>query len=327
VTCLSARLAPVRVHVRVRVRVPIRVRVRACIAVLLLCGVAGTAWSVEAASSAAPASAGALPSSGLAEAQGALGATALRERFERLHDELQHNAFGRPLVLQATQSGDRLLGEVYAQVDTPFAQLEQALVGTDHWCAILILHLNVKRCSAQPRGLDMALGRKYDQPADEAYRLHFDYHLASAAPGYLEAGLTAAEGPLGTHDYHIAVEAEPLDASHSILHMSYEYAVGLAGRIATRAYLATAGAAKVGFSADGLGADGRPRYVGGVRGLIERNTMRYYLAIEAYAAAPRPDQVEQRLAAWFDATERYARQLREVDKPQYLAMKREEVRQ
>jgi len=230
-------------------------------------------------------------------------------------------------VLQATQSGDRLLGEVYAKVDTPFPQLEQALEGTDHWCAILILHLNVKRCHAEPRGLDMALGRKFDQPADQAYRLHFDYRLGSATPRYLEAGLTSADGPLGTHDYHIAVEAEPLDATHSILHMSYAYAVGLAARVATSAYLATGGADKVGFSESGRDADGQPRYVGGVRGLIERNTMRYYLAIEAYAASPAPGQLEQRLAGWFDATERYARQLHEVDKPQYLAMKREEVRQ
>ncbi|HEX4510749.1 MAG TPA: hypothetical protein VH328_11730, partial [Burkholderiaceae bacterium] len=108
--------------------------------------------------------------------------------------------------------------------------------------------------------------------------------------------------------------------------MSYEYAAGLAARIGTNAYLATTGASKVGFSVDGHGADGQPHYVGGVRGLIERNTMRYYLAIEVYAAAPGPGQLDQRLAAWFDATERYARQLHELDKSQYLAMKHEEAR-
>jgi len=258
---------------------------------------------------------------------GVVGPEALRARFDALHDSLERNAFGRPLVLDSTQNGDHLLGEVYASIDEPYPQIASALEGTDHWCSILLLHLNVKRCHADPQGLDMALGRKFDQPADQAYRLHFDYHLNKATPRYLEAGLSATEGPLGTFDYRIEVEAEPLDASRTILHMSYAYGVGLAARVATSAYLATAGSAKVGFSTSGREADGQPHYLGGVRGLIERNTMRYYLAIEAYAAAPAPGQLERRLNEWFDATERYARQLHEMDKPQYIAMKREEARQ
>jgi hypothetical protein len=91
-------------------------------------------------------------------------------------------------------------------------------------------------------------------------------------------------------------------------------------------YLSTAGADKVGFSASGKDADGNPQYIGGVRGLTERNTMRYYLAIEAYVADPQPAQLEKRLSDWFDATERYPRQLHELDKNDYLAMKRVEVK-
>lgn len=56
--------------------------------------------------------------------------------------------------------------------------------------------------------------------------------------------------------------------------------------------------------------------------------MRYYLAIDAHldslAAAPHL-QLERRLQAWFDATEKYARQLREVERDAYLRMKRAEV--
>jgi hypothetical protein len=63
-----------------------------------------------------------------------------------------------------------------------------------------------------------------------------------------------------------------------------------------------------------------------MRGAAERNTMRYYLAIEAYLAAPGDRQLQQRLAAWFDATEKYARQLHEVDRTAYLRMKEDEVR-
>jgi hypothetical protein len=253
-------------------------------------------------------------------------ASALHAKFDSLQDKLAHNPYGRPLVLQSTQTSDRLEGEVYARVDQPYAMVRKSLQGTDNWCGILILHLNVKMCHAQPAGLDMALGRKYDQPVDDAYKLHFDYKLASDSADYLRAELTSGDGPLGTKDYRIAVEAAPLDAAHTMLHMSYAYGFGFAARVAMNTYLSTAGASKVGFSTSGKDSDGAPRYVGGVRGLVERNTMRYYLAIDDYVAAPAPSQLEQRLNTWFDATERYPRQLHEVEKNDYLAMKRDEAK-
>jgi hypothetical protein len=254
------------------------------------------------------------------------GASNLHARFDALKDKLAHNAYGRPLVLESTQSSDRLQGEVYARVDQPFPVVQKALQGTDNWCSILILHLNVKMCHAQANGLDLALGRKYDQPVEQAYKLHFDYKLDSTTPDYLKAGLSSPDGPVGTRDYRIEVEAAPLDASHTMLRMSYAYGFGFAAKVAMNAYLSTAGSDKVGFSTDGKDSDGKPNYVGGVRGLVERNTMRYYLAIDDYVAAPGPGQLEQRLANWFDATERYPRQLHELERSDYMAMKRIEAK-
>lgn len=70
-----------------------------------------------------------------------------------------------------------------------------------------------------------------------------------------------------------------------------------------------------------------PAYIGGVRGLIERNTMRYYLAIDSFIGAERAlpaAQFESRLQNWFTATERYPQQLHEMDRGEYLDMKRAE---
>ena len=56
--------------------------------------------------------------------------------------------------------------------------------------------------------------------------------------------------------------------------------------------------------------------------------LRYYLAIDAYLdslSAPQNQRVERRINSWFNATERYPRQLREMDRPTYVAMKRSEV--
>jgi hypothetical protein len=91
-----------------------------------------------------------------------------------------------------------------------------------------------------------------------------------------------------------------------------------------QAYLGTSGRNKIGFTVLGKSADGKPEYVGGMRGVVERNVMRYYLAIEAalYAARfPAAQRLQQRLDHWFTATEAYPRQLHEMSRSEYLALK------
>ncbi|MCY1378654.1 hypothetical protein D9M69_663090 [compost metagenome] len=68
--------------------------------------------------------------------------------------------------------------------------------------------------------------------------------------------------------------------------------------------------------------------MGSTLGVVERNTMRYYLAIEAYLgtlSAPAPDRLEQRLNAWYAAVERYPLQLHDLERGEYLEMKHREI--
>ena len=259
-------------------------------------------------------------------------ATALRAKHDSLREKLANNPFHRPLVLESTQNSGDLKGEVYAVVEQPFAVVGPALQGMDHWCELLILHLNVKGCSAagKPPGevLSLVVGRKFDQPLDDGYRVEFAYSLPVANAEYMRMQMAAESGPVGTRNYRLALEAVPLDDKHSFIHMSYAYGYGATARLAMQAYLATAGRDKVGFSVTGKGEDGKPIYIDGVRGVVERNTMRYYLAIEAYLdslSAPASAQQEKRLRDWFTATERHPQQLREMDRDDYLKMKRNEL--
>ena len=84
----------------------------------------------------------------------------------------------------------------------------------------------------------------------------------------------------------------------------------------------------MGFTVTGTRNDGQVAYIDGLRGLIERNTMRYYLAIEAYfgalSVAPSA-QLEKRLRDWYASAERYPRQLHEIAQQDYLEMKRRET--
>lgn len=92
-------------------------------------------------------------------------------------------------------------------------------------------------------------------------------------------------------------------------------------------YMATIASEKVGFTLVTDQAGGQKNLVGGMRGASERNIMRYYLAIDSYLASlaePPATRLESRLQHWFDATERYPRQLHEIGKTAYLSMKREE---
>jgi hypothetical protein len=262
---------------------------------------------------------------------GTIGPAALRSLHGTLAPRLADNAFGRPLDLQSGESARRIEGDVYAEIAHPFASVRAALADSTRWCDILILHLNVKHCQRveQPAGpaLEIRVGKKHEQPVQSAALVALAWRPATSQPDYFAVDMAAREGPYDTRDYRLLVEAIPIDAGRTFIHMGYAFSYGTGSHLAMQLYLGTAARDKVGFTQAGT-ERGRPAYVGGMRGVVERNTMRYYLAIDAYLDAmrlPREQQLEQRLQAWFDATERYARQLHEVERDDYLRMKRNEV--
>lgn len=267
----------------------------------------------------------------LAGSQALADAGELHARYAQLHDQLRGSPYQRPIVIDSAEAGDTLKGDIYAVLDHPYETLSRALERPNDWCAIMILPFNTKYChpvaASGGTQLAMRIGRKADQPAADAYRLDLALHSVAAGPDYFESRLTAAQGPFGTHDYRITLAAIPLDARRTFMHLSYSYSYGGMGRFAMQAYLATAGASKVGFTVMGRDANGQPVRIGGMRGAIERNVMRYYLAIDAHLASmaePPDQQLEKRLETWFDSTERYARQLHEMDRAPYIAMKKSE---
>ena len=255
----------------------------------------------------------------------------LRAKYAELGEQLRNNAFQRALYLDSSQSSTDLKGEIYAVVDYPFDIVNGALNNPAHWCDVLILHINVKYCNASRRAdgtvLTVNIGRKFFQPLEDAYRLDFIYRAVVTTPAYFALELNADDGPLSTHDYRIWIEATSLDDGRTFLHVTYAYEFGLIGRLAMQVYLATIGRDKVGFTVTETLPNGHPVYIKGVRGVVERNTMRYYLAIDAYfdALTTSPeDQLEKRLQKWYHSAEQYARQLHEVEREDYLDMKRRE---
>ena len=256
----------------------------------------------------------------------------LRAQFAALQAELAQNAFTQPLVVRSDDSKGRIQGEVFAVVDFSLAQVMQAVNNPTHWCDIMILHINTKYCAAKlgPNGTQITvhIGKKTPENLVYTKPLVLDYQAHPPEADYLNIGLSAKDGPIGTSDYEIVLEATALPAGRSFLHLSYAYRVNMMGKLALQTYLATAGRNKVGFSVVPGRQGAQAELTGGVRGVVERNTMRYYLAITAYLGAeqlPARDRQEARLLGWISATERYPDQLLEMDRTTYLDMKRAEL--
>jgi hypothetical protein len=251
-------------------------------------------------------------------------ADALRARHSALNEQLANNPFGRPLHVVSRTNGGAHKGEIYAVIDEPYRVAASALERPESWCEILVLQVNVKRCNAGGGRVLTLVTRKPRDPADSAYRVEFGFSGASS-PDYLRVALTAPEGPVGSRDYQIRLEAAPLDERRTFIHMSYAYTLGWMGRLAMNAYLAGAGSEKFGFSVVDRRADGSLVYIDGVRGVIERGAMRYYLAVESYLAAPSAQRLEARLRNWYAQTSRYPQLRESVGAEEYVAMKKREA--
>ena len=263
------------------------------------------------------------------------GAPTLRSSYAALAPELRASPFQRPVHIESTDTARNAQGDVYAIVEYPFAVFSAALADPAQWCDVLILHLNTKGCHEVPQGagaaqIELRVGRKYDQPLADAALLAFAWRAVAVSPDYLDVELRAPEGPYGTRDYRIVLEAVPIAPGRTFLHLGYAFGFGAMGHLAMHAYLATVGRDKVGFSTVAPAHAGEPpAFVDGTRGLVERNAMRYYLAIDAYLSAldaSPPERFEKQARNWFDASDRYPAQLHEMDRDGYLAMKRAEYR-
>jgi hypothetical protein len=157
--------------------------------------------------------------------------------------------------------------------------------------------------------------------------LDYRYRLETKQKDYFNIALTAEDGPLDTGNYIITAEAVPLGESSTFIHFSYSYDHGFITSLAMSGYFATLGSGKIGFTVVDRDENGEPIYVDGIRGVIERNTIRYYFVIQSFLdtlKTPEQDHFEARINNWFDLTERYHAQLYEMDKKDYLAYKRKE---
>jgi len=261
------------------------------------------------------------------------GGKTLLAKYPAIKARLEKNQFGMPLYVESREEYSSLHVDVYGIFEYPFDAVVEALHTPDNWCDITSQLINIKACVfSKVSGqwlLTLYCGRKYYQPPKDAYELDFNFRVVARQQEFLDIALAAKNGPLLTKDHRVRTEAAPLDTGRTLIHFSYDYRYGVLARAAIKSYFATIGRNKKGFSSIATDKKDGPVYVGGVRGSVERNAVRYYLAIQTYMdtlAVPRDQRFEKRISRWYDLTARFPRQLYELDKVEYLADKRREHR-
>lgn len=242
--------------------------------------------------------------------------------------------FDEPLQVVSEETRDAVQGTVYARVPFAFATVKAVLSEPAAWCETVFLHQNVKACVYEPvEGADAALrlyiGRRYYQPPTRADAVDLQMRVRRVSDQRLEVALAGDRGPNGTRDYRLTLEAVSHGADETLLRLHYALSLGMRARLAMRFYFATAGRDKVGFTVTGHDEAGEPILVNGARGMLERNVMRFYLALQTHLETldlPQEARLAAALECWFELTDRYARQLRELDRATYLEQKQKEYR-
>jgi hypothetical protein len=259
------------------------------------------------------------------------GVDTLLNAYHRSSARLERNSFGIPLYVESSEQDDRVHVDVYGIFYHSFSSIASSLKEPSNWCEIVFLHPNVKACSYNELAgtwlLNFYLGRKTYQPPEDTVPLITRFRNVEHQ-GYLDIMLSADEGPYGTRAHKMRFEAMPLEGGgRTFVHVSYAYSDSAALRLATKIYFATLGRGKVGFTVTGTNSKGESVYIGGPRGALERSAVRYYFAIQAFMntlRSPEESRFNMRAGEWHDLTTRFPKQLFDLDRKDYLAIKTRE---
>jgi hypothetical protein len=216
--------------------------------------------------------------------------------------------------VRSEEREDRISAEIFGIFDYPFQAFAGLLTQPASWCEFVSLTPNIKACTFQGNGKDVILtlyvGWKGYRAPESASAQPYQFVVHSRRSDYAAISVSAAEGLLGTRAHRFDVEAANV-AGKTVFAMRSSYEPSALSKLVTTVYLATLGREKIGFSRVPDGA--QVGHVRGIQGMIERNVVRYYLALKAFV-----DNTA------YDLMDTYPAQLRLMEKTEYLDVKRRE---
>lgn len=255
------------------------------------------------------------------------GYSSMISKYQQVEQSMRQNPYGVPVYIDSDFRDNYTAGEVAALVQHDFATVAAGLTSAQRWCDIVLLHINVKGCDAKQgkiNSLKLYVGRRHYQMPEEAHEMQYQFRQISTTHDYFQLSLAAASGPLGTSDYVIKLEVIPFNEESSFILFKYSYQFGFTARLAMNSYLATVGRNKVGFSTVSGPNVKEPVYVRGLQGIVERNAMRYFLAIRSVLDTLNTQRWQSRVQRWVYLAKGFERQLQELNDDEYLKTKTKE---
>ncbi len=258
----------------------------------------------------------------------AWGEATLLERYHRLKGGLSTTLPGTNISVTSSEQDGVLSAQISSILHYPFNTVSSALAKAENWCQFTPLHFNIKACTYETQEGETQLtfysGRKSYQSPEESFSMDYRFEALHQDERTLSLRLRAEHGPANTRDYRLMIDIMAVEEG-TLLHIHSSYRPSFLSALLTSSYLSTFGRNKVGFSR--VASDGESRLVQGIRGVIERNVMRYHLAIDAYLSSSplsEPSRHEATLVNWFRLNEHYPEQLHEMAQSKYLMIKRKE---
>ena len=254
----------------------------------------------------------------------------LSGRYPELQEAARRGPFGLPLQVHSEERETQISAEIYGIIDHPFRALATTFTEPGGWCNFLVLNPNIKTCTfrreAQETLLTLYIGSKSYRAPESATEQVYRFLARARQPEYAAISLTAPQGLLGTTAHRFEFEAGSV-AGKTVVALSSSFEPSMVSKLLTGIYLSTLGRGKIGFSREATETGVPADYVRGVKGMIERNAMRYYLALKAVLDTndlPAGRQFEARARLAYDLMDLYPAQLRQMDKAEYLDIKSRE---
>lgn len=258
----------------------------------------------------------------------AWGEESLLDRYHRLKGGLSATLPGTRISMNSTEQQKVLSAEISSILPQPFETVSSALAKAENWCLFMPLHFNIKACTYQTQAgktlLTLYSGRKSYQSPEESFQMGYQFETLQQNDDKLSLRLRAEHGPANTRNYLIEIHTMRVEEG-TMLYIHSSYRPSLLSSLLTGGYLSTLGRNKLGFSR--IAEGGGSHLVQGIRGVIERNVMRYHLAIDAYITSQSlaaPSRREAALVSWFKQNDSYPEQLHEMAQSEYLMIKRKE---
>ncbi|HXX57206.1 MAG TPA: hypothetical protein VEI96_04340 [Thermodesulfovibrionales bacterium] len=257
------------------------------------------------------------------------GQEALIDKYHEIERELKESTSPIPFYLESTENNNVSHGDIYGILHYPFDTIRNGLLVPANWCEIVLLHPDIRACTYQKLRhrwlINIYNVKKFSQPLGDAYHMKFVFPASTLKDFYFDIAFTADVGPFSTQDHHFEFEAVPVTTGSTFIHLSYSYGYSSWGAFLMKVF----GSGKVGFTVTGLDSYGNPVYISGLRGSVERNVTRFYLAVLAYLDTleiPVEQRFEKRIGEWYDSAALYKKQLLGMEKEEYLIYKRQDQR-